>query len=1636
MDTKVDFNDRQNWFRNHWNNCRTKFTCKVGNCEEKKANRQIHFVMCEWHLKKNKELEHEFIKTLNPEQLPKSGARFFFNSSLYSMAPDDGDDVELPPAQKGYMVLPDVNEAPIYMLQYIGSEENPLLSFYDSGCMGAALSNRAYSILETETVRPGPTTLNVAGGEEILIEYGEERFRLPLAGTKALATLTGLRLASITNKFPMWELQAAWDELNSSYRSENPRIREDLPRTEKSIGGRQVDLMIGIRYLKYYPKPVYSLPSGLTVYKAVFEGVGGLQGVLGGVHRSWRQALESAQTLGYQAYVTAEYRAYSVECSTLLFRERLCTVEPDLEPCDVTMTEPEEVKVNCTNRHCNKHVSDCHWIIPDHWNLDNSVYAIHETNRLFQEVESIGTEQEYRCVSCRNCAKCRNGDALEKVSLKEELEQALIESSVTLHVDERRLEARLPFIEDQSEKLKPNRTVAEKVLSSQLRNIEKNPEMLDEVLRSHQKLEDKGHVAPVSSLTAEERRRMESTPGSGYVIPWRTVYKYGSISTPCRMVFDASARTPGGESLNSILAKGQNKLAKILHLMIKFRRRRHALAADVSMAYNGLKLAPEHYKFQQYLWKPELNPAADTVTMIVKTLIYGVKSAGGQTMAGFEKLADHVLENVPERAVGAQVLKDDSYMDDILSSTDSEEISIKVSEDLEYTLSLGGMSVKDFTFSGRKPSEKVSPDGVNVGAIGYLWDPVEDVLRLDIKPMYLGKPKRGKLPELVEGDYGDALRGRFTRRTLVGKTAGVYDPLGLTTPLTAKFKLDLHDLCFRKLDWDDPVPETLLPIWVENLQTIQKLKTITFRRTVIPENAANTDVELIVSVDASQHIAIATVHSRVMKTDGTYHVQLVTAKSKLVSSSTIPRAELKAAVMGSVLGHVVKQNLGAQFKSCTYVTDSTICLFWINQDERPMQIAIRNSVIEVRRFTSPEQWHHIETHNNIADLGTRPATLDEINETSSWQNGKDWMSLPRDQFPIRTVDQVVLSGEEKRLAASELKAPDIAGYALSHLRSEVSARYAYSKYIIDPCSRSWPVVVRILAYVIRFVTKLKHRLPRFRRVGAGEGNSNPVSAEAGESTSNPVDTGARQGTSNLVYNGARKVTEGPHPETEDYCQTMKLVLTDEEITESENYFYRKATLEVKQFSKLKDYKGVTFMKDNILYYSGRIIDGQEITSVANTMIDLSPLTFVKPVVDRYSPIGYSIMIYCHENVLNHRNSVATLRESRNLIYLLQGRDLANQVREACVPCRRYKKRLLTAELGKLHETRLTIAPSFYYTQVDLMGPFLASCEHNHRARVSVWGAVFKDPASGAVAVHCMPAYDTGAFIMAYTRFATNHGHPAKLFIDEGGQLLKACREMEFSVTDLVKTLDTKYRVGVEFSTCPVGGHNVHGMVERSIKEIKKIYKSVFNSLKLSITGYETAFSWISNELNCIPLCLGSKYNNLDNLDLITPARLMFGRNNRRSPTGICRIASPSKMVREMELVYESWWKTWKDERIIDFIPQPRKWLEQGYEPKPGDLVVFLRQEGDVVLGEQVWRLGRVVSIERSKDGVVRTVMIEYRNSGEATFRTTRRSVRRVAVLHKEGELELIEELNLAAKLSNLNFILAKQNLNRTKTTSN
>lgn len=131
------------------------------------------------------------------------------------------------------------------------------------------------------------------------------------------------------------------------------------------------------------------------------------------------------------------------------------------------------------------------------------------------------------------------------------------------------------------------------------------------------------------------------------------------------------------------------------------------------------------------------------------------------------------------------------------------------------------------------------------------------------------------------------------------------------------------------------------------------------------------------------------------------------------------------------------------------------------------------------------------------------------------------------------------------------------------------------------------------------------------------------------------------------------------------------------------------------------------------------------------------------------------------------------------------------------------------------------------SQLDLSGPYQSYSPQHKRTTVKIWLIVFCCCSTSAVDIKVMDDYSTTSFIQAFTRFACDHGFPKRLLSDEGSQLIKGCNEMKLSFTDIKAQLIKNS--SVEFEVCPVQGHNMHGKVERKIKEINlSIAKSVHN----------------------------------------------------------------------------------------------------------------------------------------------------------------------------------------------------------------
>ena len=122
----------------------------------------------------------------------------------------------------------------------------------------------------------------------------------------------------------------------------------------------------------------------------------------------------------------------------------------------------------------------------------------------------------------------------------------------------------------------------------------------------------------------------------------------------------------------------------------------------------------------------------------------------------------------------------------------------------------------------------------------------------------------------------------------------------------------------------------------------------------------------------------------------------------------------------------------------------------------------------------------------------------------------------------------------------------------------------------------------------------------------------------------------------------------------------------------------------------------------------------------------------------------------------------------------------------------------------------TIAPAFYASQVDLSGPYLSYYPEHKITTIIIWLTVL-------ISINVIHNYLTDAFLQPFTQFACDHRHPEKLYCDRSSQVVSGCENMKLNFQDLQFKLHQKQVV--DFSICPVGGHNVYGKVERKIKEI-------------------------------------------------------------------------------------------------------------------------------------------------------------------------------------------------------------------------
>lgn len=156
------------------------------------------------------------------------------------------------------------------------------------------------------------------------------------------------------------------------------------------------------------------------------------------------------------------------------------------------------------------------------------------------------------------------------------------------------------------------RSMAQRRLFSLERRFQREPELRIKYVQFMREYERLGHMQKADPLL----------PGTmHYFITHHAV----AIDQKFRVVFDASAKTTNGKSLNDVQYIGPRLQSDLTDILMKFRTGRFAMSADVAKMFRQIRVQPSNWDLQRILWRESTR---DPITEYWLTVVtYGMASS-------------------------------------------------------------------------------------------------------------------------------------------------------------------------------------------------------------------------------------------------------------------------------------------------------------------------------------------------------------------------------------------------------------------------------------------------------------------------------------------------------------------------------------------------------------------------------------------------------------------------------------------------------------------------------------------------------------------------------------------------------------------------------------------------------------------------------------------------------------------------------------------------------------------------------------------------------------------------------------------------------------------------------------------------
>lgn len=522
--------------------------------------------------------------------------------------------------------------------------------------------------------------------------------------------------------------------------------------------------------------------------------------------------------------------------------------------------------------------------------------------------------------------------------------------------------------------LPENRGLAVGRLKSLVNRIQKQPELMEKYDSVIQDQLQKGVIEKVDRDTVD---------GVRHYIPHHVVIKPEKATTKLRVVYDASAKVNKEyKSLNECLYRGPVLLRDLCGMILRFRIPKIAMISDIEKAFLQVELQPTERDVTRFLWfkdfkNPVINDAHIQELRFCR-VPFGVISSPFLLSATIESHLETYKTPLSSQ------LKENIYMDNVLSGSDNVQASIALYHEAKEIFSEARMNLREWMTNSEEvnsaiPESDLAKDD-SVKVLGYTWESKSDTIAIQKSKVF-----SAELPH--------------TKRNVLKQVASVYDPLGLLSPITMRGKVLLQSVWNKQLDWDDTLDETQTKEWLEIKSDLEQIDSVKIKRCVtVSKDNEDKQFMLVCFCDASNKAYATSIYLR-QETKSTTKSDLVFSKSRLapVKGMTIPRLELMGVLIGVRCVDYVKKELQLPLQKVIVMTDSQCVLQWISS-AKVLPVFVRNRVNEIKNHENIT-FRYVNTKHNPSDTASRGCTLSKLLEDDMWWHGPDWLLAPENEWP-------------------------------------------------------------------------------------------------------------------------------------------------------------------------------------------------------------------------------------------------------------------------------------------------------------------------------------------------------------------------------------------------------------------------------------------------------------------------------------------------------------------------------------------------------------------------------------------------------------------------------------------------------------